>query len=100
MRTVKSIECVTTLRLTYDNKSDEFMAALRDYREAIYPKCTVDEMLSHVANYVLKFGSDRLIEGVGYLSVNGIKQGEPFSGIDLETDDFNFDFDVNEELPY
>jgi hypothetical protein len=100
MRTVKSIECVTTLRLTYDSESKAFVQAFTDYKESIYPKSTVDEMLSHVANYVLKFGSDRLIEGVGYLSVNGVKQGEPFSGIDLETDDFNFDFDVTEELPY
>jgi hypothetical protein len=100
MKTVKSIECVTVLRLTYDNMSGEFMQAFSDYRESIYPKSTVDEMLSHVANYVLKFGADRLIEGVGYLSINGKKQGYPFSGIDLETDDFNFDFDINEELPY
>lgn len=100
MKIAKSIECVTTLRLTYDEKSKEFIEAFSDYRESIYPKSTVDKMLCHVANYVLKFGSDRLIEGVGYLSVNGVKQGEPFSGIQLETDDFNFDFDVNEELPY
>lgn len=99
-RTAKLIECTTTIRLTYDPRSEEFLRTLSDFRESIFKKATVSDVLDQVAFYVLKFGSDRMIEGIGYISVNGKIQGQPFSGIDLESDDFQFDFESKDDYPF
>lgn len=99
-KTAKLVEASTTLRLTYDSRDERFINTLDDFKACIYKRATEKDVIEQVAFYVLKYGSDRLIEGVGYISVNGVVQGEPFSGIDLETDDFNFDFDTKDDFPY
>lgn len=90
----KVVECTTELRFLYNPDSKEFIEAISAYREVIEPGASVNDMLSHVANYVLKFGDDRLIEGVGYLAVNDKPVGQPFSGIYLLDGDYQYDFTV------
>lgn len=99
-KTAKLIECTTMLRLAYDPTSDKFKSALADFKDSIYKNATEESLLEQVAFYVLKYGSDRMIEGIGYISVNGEVKGEPFSGIDLESDDFTFDFEIGNDFPY
>ena len=51
-------------------------------------------MLKHVAFYVTIFGTDGMVEGIGYVGYNGRKPtDEPYSGIMVseDFDDFNFE---------
>lgn len=100
MRIAKSVNAYTTLRLIYDPQSKEFQNTIASYRDSIYKGAIEEHIITHVSNYVLKFGSGRLIEGVGYISVNGNRQGEPFSGIDLESDDVDFEFEIKDDFPF
>lgn len=59
------------LTLTYNNKSKEFKEALEGYRECMYKSGNADDMLKHVAFYVTRFGTDGMVEGVGYVGYNG-----------------------------
>lgn len=95
----KVVECTTRVRLSFDKGSKEFSQTFDDYREVIDRYASVDDMLCQVANYILKFGHDRLIEGIGYLAVDGKPMGEPFSGIYLENGDIQYDMTVGDDYP-
>ena len=92
-------EVSTEINMKYDPNSEEFKDAYESYMECIDSKASVDDMLSHIAWYVTSYGAEGMIEGVGYVSVDGEKKGDPdnWCGVDIE-DVFNIndtaEFDV------
>jgi len=90
-----TIEITGQIELTYDESSPEFKEALDGYQEVIEKGGDKVSMLKHVAFYVTRFGTDGMIEGVGYVGYNGRKPTEePNSGIMVSEDCDEFDFDV------
>lgn len=86
MKKTTQIQVSSTIELSYDEDSIEFQEALEGYREIMEPGATVENMLRHVAFYVARFGSIGMIEGVGYLHIQGTNfesDREPFSGIEV-----------------
>ena len=76
------IEVKGEIELTYDENSKEFNEALKSYRECIQERATKEDMLKHVAFYINRCGTHGMVEGVGFVGVNGIKPNqEPYSGI-------------------
>lgn len=83
------------IELIYDENSTEFKEALESYRASMYPKAKKKDMLLHVAFYVLKFGTDGMVEGVGFVGYNGRKPyEEPYSGIMVGEDFDEYDFTI------
>lgn len=68
----------------YDPADASFQEALSSYRSVIDSDGTEEEMISHIAYSVSRFGKQKMIEGVGYVSENGKSFGDPYSGIDVE----------------
>ena len=90
-----TIEITGQIELTYDENSPEFKEALEGYQEVIDKGGDKESMLKHVAFYVTRFGTDGMVEGVGYVGYNGRKPTEePYSGIMVGEDYDEFDFDV------
>jgi hypothetical protein len=90
-----TIEITGQIELTYDENSPEFKEALEGYQEVIEKGANKESMLKHVAFYVTRFGTDGMVEGVGYVGYNGRKPTEqPYSGIMVGEDYDEFDFDV------
>lgn len=89
------IEVTGQIELTYDENSEEFKEALNDYQTLIDEDGTKEDLLNHVAFYVNRFGTDGMVEGVGYVGLNGRKpKEEPYSGIMVGEDYDEFDFSV------
>lgn len=89
------IEINGQVELSYDENSAEFKNALDGFREVITENGTKEDMLKHVAFYTNKFGTDGMVEGVGYVGYNGRKPNEePYSGIMVGEDFDEFDFDI------
>lgn len=82
-----SIDCTATIDLRYDENSKEINETLEGFCDCITRGASISEMLQHVAFYIMRFGADSFIEGVGYLKLehhnswNDVK--EPHSGIEL-----------------
>jgi hypothetical protein len=89
-----TIEITGQIELSYDENSSDFKEALKGF-DCIIVNPTKEDMLKHVAFYVTRFGTDGMIEGVGYVGFNGRKPTEePYSGIMIGEDYDEFDFDV------
>ena len=79
--------------LTYNEKSKEFKEALDGYQKCMDKTGTMQDMLKHVAFYVTRFGTEGMVEGVGYVGYNGRKPTEePYSGIRVGEDVDEFEF--------
>lgn len=80
------IEVSATISMKYDPESEEFKAALESYRDAIEDGASEEDKLRQIAWYTTAFGTEHLIEGVGYVSVDGEKRGAPedWCGVDIE----------------
>ena len=90
-----TIEITGQIELIYDENSPEFKEALEGYQEVIEKRGNKGSMLKHVSFYVTRFGTDVMVEGVGYVGYNGRKPTEePYSGIMVGEDYDEFDFDV------
>jgi len=90
-----TIEITGQIELTYDENSPEFKEALESYQEAIVKKGNKVSMLKHVAFNVTRFGTDRMVDGIGYVGYNGRKPSEePYSGIMVSEDYDEYNFDV------
>lgn len=88
------IEVTGEVKLTYNEKSNEFKDSLEGYIECIDRQGSVSSMLQHVAFYVTRFGIEGMIEGVGYVGYDGKKSDKtPYSGIIVGRyyDEFNFE---------
>jgi len=81
--TTQAFEFTGEVSLTYDEKSLEFQEALASFRELCDSDATADQMLTHVAQNLSEWGDhERMIEGVGYIAVDGLQVPEKyFSGI-------------------
>ena len=89
-----TIDLTGQVDLTYDENSKEFKEALESYNDVI-ASGDAEDMLKHVAFYVTRFGTDGMIEGVGYVGYNGRKPTEePYSGIMVGEDYDEFEFEV------
>lgn len=80
------VEVSTTISMKYDPESKEFKAALESYRDAIEDGASEEDMLRQIAWYITAFGTENMIEGIGYVSVDGEKQGDTdnWCGVDIE----------------
>lgn len=80
------IEVSATISMKYDPESEEFKDSLKTYREAIEDGASEEDMLRQIAWYITAFGTESMIEGVGYVSVDGEKKGDPenWCGVDIE----------------
>ncbi|MCL3854730.1 hypothetical protein M1P97_25925 [Parabacteroides sp. GYB001] len=80
------IEVSATISMKYDPESEEFKDSLETYREAIEGSASEEDMLRQIAWYITAFGTESMIEGVGYVSVDGEKKGDPenWCGVDIE----------------
>ena len=80
--------------MEYDENSPEFKEAFEGYTSCIERNGTIRSMLKHVAFYVTRFGTDGLVEGVGYVGYNGHKPTrEPYSGIMIDEDFDEYSFE-------
>lgn len=79
------IEVSTTISMTYDPESEEFKDSLESYRNAIEDGASEEDMLRQIAWYITAFGTENMIEGIGYVSVDGEKNGDPedWCGVDI-----------------
>lgn len=89
------IELTGMVELSYDENSTEFKESLEAFKETINPMADKEEMLKHVAFYVTRFGTDGIVEGVGYVGYNDRHpDGEPYSGIMVNSGFDEFDFEI------
>jgi hypothetical protein len=82
--TTQTFEFTGEVQLTYNEESTEFQEALADFRGLMdEPDTTADQMLAHVAQNLSEWGDhERMIEGVGYVAVEGLEVPKKhFSGI-------------------
>lgn len=79
------IELQYSFRIEYDPNSDLFKQTLKDYNEVIDKRATEKDMLNQIVWQVNKFGAERMIEGVGFIAVDGLPQGDPYSGINIKS---------------
>lgn len=91
MKTI-TLDISGSVELTYDENSPEFLEAFSDFKECVDHNATVEEMLKHVAHNVIRFGDDRMVEGVGYVGFNGRKPDTNYSGIMVADGYDNFYF--------
>lgn len=74
------VEVSATISMKYDPESEEFKAALESYRDAIEDSANEEDMLRQIAWYITTFDTENMIEGIGYVSVDGKKNGDPETG--------------------
>lgn len=79
------IEVSATISMSYDPESKEFKDSLESYRDTIEDGASEEDMLRQIAWYVAAFGAENMIEGIGYVSVDGEKSGDPedWCGVDI-----------------
>lgn len=80
--------------LRYDEKSEEFKAALESYKELIDSNGDVESMLCHVVHSLMHRGWRGLVEGVGYVSCGMFYKPTDWCGIHVEDGNPVFEYDV------
>jgi len=93
----KTVKFTSTgeVELTYDENSREFKEAFEAYKDMIDINANIESMLNHVAFHVTRYGTDSMVEGVGYVGYNGkIPDKELYSGIMVSEDYDEFDFQM------
>ncbi|WP_254562163.1 hypothetical protein [Dyadobacter diqingensis] len=89
------IEVSGNVELFFDENSKEFQEAFESYKDCINNTATVDDMLKHVAHNIIRFGDERMVEGVGYIGLDGRNPNKlNYSGITVDSMYDNFDLDV------
>lgn len=85
------VEVSATISMKYDPESKEFKDSLESYRDTILNGASEEDMLQQIAQYIAVFGTENMIEGIGYVSVDGKKKGDPedWCGVDIDNC-FNF----------
>ena len=80
-----TVEVSTSINLNYNPESEEFKYALEMYRDAIDSEADEKDMLRHIAWYITTFGTESIIEGIGCVSVDGERKGDPedWCGVDI-----------------
>lgn len=86
MKTKKYVHVETDIEMEYDPESEDFKNALESYKAIIDDNGDEDDMLRQIAGQVMRWGVDELIEGVGYVHVNGVSKvpdGENWCGVNI-----------------
>lgn len=90
-----TIDITGQVTLTYDENSKEFKEALEGYQKCIERGGSKESMLKHVAFYITRFGTDGMVEGVGYVGVNGnVPSEDLYSGIMVNSGYDEFEFEM------
>jgi hypothetical protein len=79
MKKVK-VEISAEIELHYDENSQEFKNAFEGYKIIFGETNYIDDMLENITHIIAKHGCEELIEGCGYVSVNGRKQFDYSTG--------------------
>jgi len=83
-----TVELTYIFEVEFDSASDDFQEAFKSYREVINSNADEDEFVKNVVYQAHRRGGDSLLEGVGYVKVNGrVEDEEMYCGIDLDDDD-------------
>ena len=91
----KIVKVSGEIELEYDENSPEFKEALEGYREVIDSTGNADDVLKQVSYYITRFGTEGMVEGVGYIGYNGkIPTEEPYSGIMVSLGYDEFDYEI------
>ena len=85
MKSTLDVQVEYTFQFDYDTDSDLYKQTIKDYNEVIDKGANHYDMLKQIAWHVSKFGVERMIEGVGFISVDGTPQGDPYCGINLKS---------------
>ena len=89
------IEITGQIDLSFNENSEDFKETLIEFEKSGHIGSTIEDLLKHVAFYVNRFGTDGMVEGVGYVGLNGIIPDKyPYSGIMVGEDYDEFDFNV------
>ena len=90
----KTIKIEYVIEAEYDENSKEFQEALKSYREVIDPNADIDDFVKSAVYQVQRQGRYSLLEGIGYVKVNGYIEDESlYCGIEIEDDDPAADID-------
>ena len=101
----KKVTLTAEIYLSFDENEKEFKESLELYRNATE---SVDDdetlkntMLQHIAWHISSFGTGKKIEGVGYVSIDGVKPKKDWCGVDADSNDFTlyghpeYEIDIN-----
>ncbi len=90
------VQCTGSYFFSYDPESKKFREALKAYKKLIDKGGDESSMLCHVAHNLRRSESaDSMVEGVGYLRKESHKKNiEPFSGITVDDDDPDYDYEI------
>ena len=58
----------------FDEKSEEFKELWQDYKAYFHEHADYESFAKHIAHTIAKYGTTELIEGVGYVKLNGKNQ--------------------------
>jgi hypothetical protein len=80
-------------KMSYDEESEEFKAALERYNENIWKEGNSKDMLTYIAYNVAQYGAEEFIDGVGFVTINErerhIPEGEDWCGVDVDIEDID-----------
>lgn len=95
---LKKVEVQVThiVELEYDPNSIEFKKALADYNEVIHSNSSESDLVKHAAAHIIKYGTDRIMEGAGYIRKIGrsCRDASLWSGITVIDDNPNTDTEI------
>src|SRR5690606_13155132 len=92
---IKAYPIYNTVYIEYDVNSDEFKEAYESYTSCIDRNASEDDMIRHTVATVIARGSESMVEGVGYVKVEGEEECRvPFSGITVSNNLGNIQFDT------
>jgi len=90
----KTIKIEYIIEAEYDENSKEFQEALESYREVVNSDADADDMVKNAVFQANRRGGDRMIEGIGYVKVNGrIENEDMYCGPDIDDDQPEADID-------
>ena len=81
-------------------------AAMAEFRQQMFPFTTIEQHVRHIAQYVVRFGAPKFIEGYGFVKYDGkapkiyndkgehIGEEETAFGIDIEWNEYATDVGV------
>lgn len=83
----KQIRWSASAEVEYDPESPEFKEALESYKEVVDKDGDENTMLQHAVYNVVRSGTESMVEGVGYIKLEGRDTpSEVFSGITISDD--------------
>lgn len=73
---MKKFRVITTseIFIDFDEESAEFKELFQLYRDHISESADYESFVRQIATYIARYGTSDLIEGVGYVLLNGEKQ--------------------------